>query len=93
MFKDNDLKLPNTRLTNPLQQAIPHEQFKQVANEVIRAMSKLKENFCKRMYYTLPEAQKQLHVLLTEVMMDKSGYVINEAIEEAEKELAKLKQI
>ena len=56
-------------------------------------MSKLKENFCKRMYYTLPEAQKQLHVLLTEVMMDESGYVINEAVEGAEREQAKLKQI
>ena len=56
-------------------------------------MSNVKENFCKRMYYTLPDAQKQLHALLTEVMMDESGYVINEAIEEAEKELAKLKQI
>ena len=30
---------------------------------------------------------------LTEVIMDKLGYVKNEAIEEAEKELAKLKQI
>ena len=56
-------------------------------------MSMLKENFCKRMYYTLLEAQKHLYVLLTEVMMHEPGYVISEAIEETEKELAKLKQI
>ena len=45
------------------------------------------------MYYTLPDAQKQLHALLTEVMMEKSGYVINEAIEGADRELTKLKQV
>ena len=44
------------------------------------------------MYYALPDAHKQLYTLLTEVMMDESGYAINEAIDGAERELAKLKQ-
>ena len=45
------------------------------------------------MYYALPDAHKQLYTLLTEVMMDESEHTINKAIEETERELAKLKQI
>ena len=78
---------------NLLREAIPHEQFQQIANEVVRKMSNIKENFCKRMYYALPDAYKQLYTLLTEVMVDESEHTINKAIEGTERELAKLKQI
>ena len=45
------------------------------------------------MYYALPDAHQQLYTLLTEVMMDESEHTINKAIEETERELAKLKQL
>ena len=45
------------------------------------------------MYYALPDAHQQLYTLLTEVMMDESEHTLNQAIEETERELAKLKQI
>ena len=82
-----------TSLTNQFREAILHEQFQQIAKEVVRKISNVKENFCKRMNYALPDAHKQLYTLLTEVIMDESEYTINKAIKETERELAKLKQI
>ena len=93
MFKGFDFRLPDTSLANQFREAIPHEQFQQIAKEVVRKISNVKENFCKRMYYALPDAHQQLYTLLTEVMMDESEHTINKAIEETERELAKLKQI
>ena len=93
MFKGDDFRLPDTNLKNPFREAIPHEQFQQIAKEVVRKISNVKENFCKRIYYALPDAHKQLYTLLTEVMVDDSEHTINKAIEGTERELAKLKQI
>ena len=93
MFKGDDFNLPDTSLMSQFRDVIPYEQFQQIAKEVVRKISNVKENFCKRMYYALPDAHQQLYTLLTEVMMDESEHTINKAIEETERELAKLKQI
>ena len=45
----------------------------------------MKENFCKRMYYTLPQAHQQLYTMLNEVMIDELEHTINKAMEETER--------
>ena len=40
MFKIDDLKLPDTSFMNQLRQAVPHEQFRQITNEILRTMGK-----------------------------------------------------
>ena len=93
MFEDDILKLPDSSFMNQLRQAVPHEQFWQIANEILRTIGNKKEDFCKGTYYTLQDAKKWLHALLTKVMMDGSEYVIDKTIERAERELANLKQL
>ena len=93
MFGSDDLELPDTSFMNRLRQAVPREQFQQITDDMLRTMSDEKEGFCKGTYYTLQDAKKWLYALLTEVMMDKSGYVIHEAIEGAKRGLAELKEI
>ena len=93
MCKSDDLKLPETSFMNQLRQAVPHEQFQQIAYEILKTMGNKKEDFCKGTYYTLQDAKKWLHDLLTKVMMDKSEHVIDKTIEKAERELANLKQL
>ena len=58
MFESDDLKLPDTSFMNQLRQAVPHEQFRQIANEILRTMGNKKEDFCKGTYYTLQDAKK-----------------------------------
>ena len=63
---------------NLLKQAITHEQFQQITNDMLKAMSNEKEDFCKGNYYTLQEAKNQLYALLTDIMMNDTGYIIDQ---------------
>ena len=74
MFDSDDLKLPDTSFMNCLKQAVTHEQFQQITNDMLKTMSDKKEDFCEGNYYTLQEAKNWLSALLTEVMMDEAGY-------------------
>ena len=93
MFGSNNLKLPYTIFMDCLKQAINPEQFQQIKNDMLRGMDIVKEGFCERDHYTLQEARNQLHILLTDIMMDDTGYIIDKVIDEAKKELAKLRKI
>ena len=73
MFEGDNLSLPDTSFMNQLRQLIPHEQCQQITDEVVTIMQKKKEEFCKGTYHTLQDAKKQLHAILTKVMVDKSG--------------------
>ena len=53
MFDSDDLKLPDTSFMNHLRQALPCEQFQQIADDILRMMSDEKKDFCKGSYYTL----------------------------------------
>ena len=93
MFGSNSLEFPVTIFMNRLKQAITHEQFQQFKNDKLRGMDIIKEGFCERDHYTLQEARNQLHILLTDIMMDDAGYIIDKVMDEAKKELAKLRKI
>ena len=93
MFDGDNLELPATNFMDCLKQAITHEQFQQITNDMIRGMDIMKEGFCARDHYTLQEAKDQLHSLLTDIMMDDAGYILDKTINESKKEMAHLKKI
>ena len=78
---------------NHLRQAIPHEQVQQIIDDMLITMGNEEEGFCNGNYYTLQDAKKQLHALLTKFMMNKSECSINKARERAERGLAELKEM
>ena len=53
----------------------------------------MKEGFCVQDYYTLQEAIDQLHSLLTDIMLDEAGYILDETIDESKRVIAHLKKI
>ena len=73
-----------------LKKSIPHDQFKAITNDMINTLKEEKEEFCQEDYHTLQEAKQQLYVLLTDIIMDESGYLISEAIRKAKVRLAEL---
>ena len=93
VFDNDDFNLPETSYMNCLRQAIPHDRFQQIADVMLRTLNDEKEEFCKGTYYTLQDAKKHLYALLTEIMMDKIGYIISNAIEGAKRGLNKLKEL
>ena len=78
---------------NHLRQAIPSDQYQQIADDMLRTLNDEKEEFCKGSYYTLQDAKNWLYALLTEVMMDKTGYIISNDIERAKRGLTELKEL
>ena len=80
MFDNDDLKLPDTSFMSHLKRVIPHDQFKQITDDMINTLKEEKEGFCQADYYMLQDAKKQLYALLTEIIRDESGYIISEAI-------------
>ena len=54
-------------------------------------MSIIKGEFCNTDHHTLPEVKNQLHALLSDVMMDDTGYILDKSIYESKKEMAKLR--
>ena len=60
---------------------------------MLRGMDNVKEGFCERDHYTLQEARNQLHILLTDIIMDNAGYIIDKVMDEAKKEMAKLRNL
>ena len=93
MFKGGIIKLPATSFMDRLKQAITHKQFQQITDDMIRGMDIMKEGFWERDYYTLQEAKDQLQSLLTEIMMNDAGYILDKTIHESKKEMAQLKKI
>ena len=73
MFKDDNLKLPDTSFMNQLRQSVPHEQCQEITDKVVITIENKKDEFCKGTYHTLQDAKKQLHAILTKVMVDKYG--------------------
>ena len=55
-------------------------------------MNIIKEEFCNRDHHTLLEAKIQLHALLTNVMMDDAGYILDKTLDELKKEMTKLRK-
>ena len=47
MFKDITVNIPETRFMNQLEQAITKEQFQQTTKDIVKALTKSKEDFCK----------------------------------------------
>ena len=50
---------------------------------MLRGMDIVKEGFCERDHYTLQEARNQLHILLTNIIIDDTKYIIDKVMDEA----------
>ena len=47
-----------------------------------RTLEEKKEDYCKANYESLQDAKAQLLALLTEVMMDEAGFIINQSLQD-----------
>ena len=75
-----------------LKKVITSEQFQQLNDDILRGMDISKQEYCNTDHHTLQEAKDQLHALLTDIMMDDVGYILDKSINESKKEMAKLRK-
>ena len=84
--------MPDTSFMSHLRRVIPHDQFKQITDDIINTLNDEKEGFCQVNYYTLQDAKRKLYSLLTEIITDESGYIIHDAIGRTKRRLSKLEE-
>ena len=51
-----------------------------------------KEEFCKAKYKSLQDAETQMLVLITEIMMNEAGFIINQSLQECKRQTEDLKK-
>ena len=76
MFQDGSVELPVTDFMDRLEEALNKEQVEQIAEDIKKTIEGKKEEFCKADYMSLQDAKTQLSTLLTEVMKDEAGFII-----------------
>ena len=92
MFRKEALELPYTSFMSHLKRTIPHDQFKQITDDMINTLNDEKEGFCQANYYTLQDAKRKLYSLLTKIVGDESGYIIHDAINRTKRRLSELEE-
>ena len=92
MFQDGSVKLPVTYFMDQLKEALNKEQVEQTAEDIKKTIEGKKEEFCKADYMSLQDAKTQLTTLLTEVMMDEAGFIIDQSLQDCRKQTEDLKR-
>ena len=84
-------KLEGTNFMDWLEKELGEEEYGKLARDINKAFLNRKEEFCKADYLSLQAAKAQLMTLVTEIMIDKAGFVINEILEDCKKQTDLLK--
>ena len=72
---------------------VTQEQFQQTTNDMIEALNNGKEDFCKGNYYSFQDEKIRLNALITEIMMCKAGYIIDQTIQEYKDQVTELNRV
>ena len=74
-----------------LEEELNEEQVEKLAEDIKKAIEKRKEEFCKADYMSLQDARTQLMTLITKIMIDKAGFIIDQLLMDCRKQTNDLK--
>ena len=77
MFAEGSFDLPNTSFMLRLKQAVIEEDFQQIKKEILKTLKDEKDDFCGNNYCTLTDAKNKLYSMLTEILVQEAGSVID----------------
>ena len=75
-----------------LEEELNKEQVEQITEDIKEAIEEKKEEFCKADYMSLQDAKTQLMTLITEIMMDEAGFIIDQLLKDCRKQKDDLKR-
>ena len=58
IFESEELELPDTSFMSHLKRVIPHDQFKQITDDLINTLKEEKEGLCQADFHTLQDTKK-----------------------------------
>ena len=77
MFAEGSFNLPSTRFMEKVKQAVTEEDFQHIKREILNTLKDEKDHFCGSNYSTLTEAKNKLYSMLTEILVQEAGSVID----------------
>ena len=77
MFTDGSFDLPSTRFIEKVKQAVTAADFQHIKREILNTLKDEKDHFCRCNYSTLTEAKNKLYSMLTEILIQEAGSVID----------------
>ena len=75
-----------------VKQAVTEEDFQHIKREILNKLKNEKDNFCRSNYSTLTEAKNKLYSMLTEILIQEAGSVIDYDIRKVNYERDEIKK-
>ena len=80
VFEEGNLELPNTGFMNKIKQAVMEENYQHLKKEILNTLKDEKDQFCRSSYSTLKEARNKLYIMLTEMIAQEAGSILDHNI-------------
>ena len=85
MFPTDEIKIPDTVFMDQLENELTKTQVERLRKDIKEVLADKKEEFCRNDYISLIDARAQITKLVTKVMMEEAGFVIDRCLEDCKK--------
>ena len=92
MFVEGSFDLPPTRFMERIKVAVSEEDFQCIKKEILNTLKGEKDNICSCNYSTLTEATNKIYSMLTEILVQEAGQVIDYDIQTITQEKGDIKK-
>ena len=77
MFEEGNFELPTTSFMKKIKQAVMEEDYQHLKKEILNTLKDEKDQFCRSSYSTLKEARNKLYAMLTEIIVQEAGIILD----------------
>ena len=92
MFAEGSFDLPPTRFMEKVKAAVSEADFQHIKKEILNTLKGEKDYLCGCNYSTLTEAANKIYSMLTEILIQEAGQVIDYDIKTIDQERGEIKK-
>ena len=92
MFAEGSFDLPPTRFMEKIKAVVSEEDFQRIKKEIKNTLKGEKDYICSCNYSTLTEATNKIYSMLTEILVQEAGQVIDYDIQSITQEKGEMKK-
>ena len=92
LFPEEEVELTGIGFMEQLEKELTEAQVEKLKEDIKEAILEKKEEFCKGDFMSQSQAKAQLITLVTKIMMEEAGFVIDEVLEDCKKQSEELRK-
>ena len=92
VFEEGNFELPTTSFMKKIKQAVNEEDYQHLKKEILNTLKDEKDHFCTGSYSTLKEARNKLYSMLTEILAQEAGAILDHDIRMKQYEINMIKK-